>query len=166
SKFIKGGLGDQFTNWIKTLTTYLKSPEFKAAMQQIVTWLSTNLPLAIAWIRDVGFPALVNAFKTVWPVVETLLKWLKSMISYMKDNEWVIWGLITVLGTLKAAFAIAGAINAFKTSLKAARTAYILTKTVLSASIPITIVVGAALIAMGLIIAKAKETMGVLDQLG
>jgi len=151
---------------MNSLSAFVASDQFQLWLTNLTNWLKINLPLAIAWLKDEGIPFLQKAFNALWPVIQTTANVFKRIIEFMNNNQWVIWALIAVLGSLKVAFAIAGVISKFKAALAGARAAYVLTSAVLSVPIAITVLAGAALIAMGLIIAKAKETMAVLDQLG
>ena len=148
------------------LAEFVASDQFQAWLARVNQWISVNLPLAINYVVNTLIPNLINIFNVVWPVIKTVVVWLGKFVNFLADHEWAVWAFIGVLGAMKAAFVITGVIARFRAGLAAARAAYTLTSVVLSTPIAITILVGAALIAMGLIIAKAKETMGVLDQLG
>lgn len=154
------------TPLMNKMAEFVASDKFQAWLKEATTWLQVNLPIAIDYVVNTLIPNLVNIFNTVWPVIRTILVWLGKFINFLADHEVAVWTFIGVLAAMKAAMVISSTVANFKTSLAAMRAAYALTSGVLSVPIPITILVGAALIAMGLIIAKAKETMDVLDQLG
>lgn len=113
STFIKGGLGDQFLGWVKTFTAALKSPEFKAGLQAVVDWLSKNLPIAITWAKDVGFPALINAIKTIWPILKTLIEIGGKVVEFFSKHTNALKILIGVIVAWKTAMLITDTVNAF-----------------------------------------------------
>jgi len=154
------------TPLMNKLAEFVASDKFQAWLTQMTTWLQVNLPIAIDYVVNTLIPNLINIFNMVWPVIRTIIVWLGRFINFLADHEVAVWTFIGVLTAMKAAMVISSAVATFKAGLVAMRAAYVLTSAVLSVPIPITILVGAALIAMGLIIAKAKETMAVLDQLG
>ena len=148
------------------LAEFVASDQFQAWLARVNQWISVNLPLAINYVVNTLIPNLINIFNVVWPVIKTVVVWLGKFVNFLADHEWAVWAFIGVLGAMKAAFVITGVIARFRAGLAAARAAYALTSVVLSTPIAITILAGAALIAMQLIINKARETMGVLNELG
>lgn len=167
---VKESIGLAIVNGITPLMAklaeFVNSDKFQAWLVQLTTWLEVNLPIAINYVVNELIPNLVNIFNMVWPVLRTVLVWLGKFINFLANHEVAVWTFIGVIAAMKAAMVITSTVTAFKAGLAAIRGAYALTSGVLSVPIPITILVGAALIAMGLIIAKAKQTMDVLDQLG
>lgn len=157
---------EALTPLMASLAAFVQSDQFQAWLTNITNWLKINLPLAIAWLKDEGIPFLQKAFNALWPVIKVTAEVFKRIIEFINNNMWVLWTLIGVLGTLKAAFAINNAINAFKASLATARAAYALTSAVLSTPIVIVIAVAAALAAMYAVRKSAQATMDALDQLG
>ena len=148
------------------LAEFVASDQFQAWLARVNQWISVNLPLAINYVVNTLIPNLINIFNVVWPVIKTVVVWLGKFVNFLADHEWAVWAFIGVLGAMKAAFVITGVIARFRAGLAAARAAYTITSVVLSTPIAITILAGAALIAMQLIINKARETMGVLNELG
>lgn len=148
------------------LAEFVASDQFQAWLARVNQWISVNLPLAINYVVNTLIPNLINIFNVVWPVIKTVVVWLGKFVNFLADHEWAVWAFIGVLGAMKAAFVITGVIARFRAALAAARAAYTITSVVLSTPIAITILAGAALIAMQLIINKARETIGVLNELG
>ena len=148
------------------LAEFVASDQFQAWLARVNQWISVNLPLAINYVVNTLIPNLINIFNVVWPVIKTVVVWLGKFVNFLADHEWAVWAFIGVLGAMKAAFVITGVIARFRAGLAAARAAYTITSVVLSTPIAITILAGAALIAMQLIINKARETIGVLNELG
>lgn len=142
------------------LAEFVASDQFQAWLARVNQWISVNLPLAINYVVNTLIPNLINIFNVVWPVIKTVVVWLGKFVNFLADHEWAVWAFIGVLGAMKAAFVITGVIARFRAGLAAARAAYTITSVVLSTPIAITILAGAALIAMQLIINKARETMG------
>ena len=166
SEFIKGGLGDQFIGWIKTLTEFLKSPEFKAAIQQLINWLAINLPLAINWLKNEGFPALIAIFQALWPVIKTTVEIMKSFLTFVKDNTWILYALGAAFLYVRTSMKISQAVAAFNAGMKAIGLRFAITKGILMTPIHITIAIGAALIALQKIKEAAIDTWDAIDQLG
>ena len=148
------------------LAEFVASDQFQAWLARVNQWISVNLPLAINYVVNTLIPNLINIFNVVWPVIKTVVVWLGKFVNFLADHEWAVWAFIGVLGAMKAAFVITGVIARFRAGLAAARAAYTITSGVLSTPIAITILAGAALIAMQLIRNKARETIGVLNELG
>lgn len=148
------------------LAEFVASDQFQAWLARVNQWISVNLPLAVNYVVNTLIPNLINIFNVVWPVIKTVVVWLGKFVNFLADHEWAVWAFIGVLGAMKAAFVITGVIARFRAGLAAARAAYTITSVVLSTPIAITILAGAALIAMQLIINKARETIGVLNELG
>ena len=148
------------------LAEFVASDQFQAWLARVNQWISVNLPLAINYVVNTLIPNLINIFNVVWPVIKTVVVWLGKFVNFLADHEWAVWAFIGVLGAMKAAFVITGVIARFRAGLAAARAAYTITSVVLSTPIAITILAGAALIAMQLIRNKARETIGVLNELG
>lgn len=167
---VKESIGQVLVNGLsplmKKLADFVASDQFQAWLTQLTTWLQVNLPIAINYVVQTLIPNLINIFNMVWPVLRTVIVWLGRFINFLSNHEAAVWAFIAVLGAMKAAFVISGVIARFKAGLAAARAAYALTSVVLSTPIAITILAGAALIAMQLIINKARETIGVLNELG
>lgn len=157
---------DALLPFMAKLSEFVASEQFQAWLTQLTTWLQVNLPIAINYVVQTLIPNLINIFNMVWPVLRTVIVWLGRFINFLSNHEAAVWAFIAVLGAMKAAFVISGVIARFKAGLAAARAAYALTSVVLSTPIAITILAGAALIAMQLIINKARETIGVLNELG
>jgi len=159
SQFIKGGLGDQFLGWVKSLTNYLKSEEFKAGLQSLVDWLSKNLPPAIAYVKDELIPQLVTIIETIWPAIRTVLEWLGKFIKFLSEHEEALWIFIGVLGTLKAAFLISDVVAKFKASLIVAKGAYSAFSALVSSPIAMPALVLTAAIASIWAVWKAYKSM-------
>lgn len=147
------------------LAEFVASDKFQDWIVQLNQWLKVNLPIAINYVTQTLIPSLINIFKEIWPVIKTTLTWGLKFVEFLSENKVALWGFIAVLGTLKAAFVINRAIQSFSASLSLARKAYTLTAKTIGSPIHISIVVGAALIAMQLIIDKGNETIGVLNDL-
>lgn len=166
SQFIKGGLGDQFIQWIKRITEFLKSPEFKASLQGFVDWLSVNLPIAINYVTQTLLPNLINIFKQVWPVIKTILVWAGRLIQFMADNKGTVYAFAGAFVYLKTVLAISKTVAAFNAGMKAIGVRFAITRGILMTPIHITIAIGAALIALQKIKEAALDTWDAIDQLG
>lgn len=154
------------TPLMSKISEFVNTEQFQVWLKSVTEWLSINLPKAVDYIVTTLIPNLKNILDQVWPVISTIVEWLGKFIGFLAENEPALWAFIGVMATLKAAFFINDAVTAFQTSMAAIRSAYATTSSLLSTAIPISIVVGAALVAMQLIIEKGKETIAVLDQLG
>lgn len=106
------------------LANFVASDKFQAWLEKLNAWLATNLPLAISWLTDVGFPFLVNAFNALWPIVKVLWDMFSGLVSFMSNNMWVFWALVTVLGVIKLAFMLKGALETFTTVINGCKLAY------------------------------------------
>lgn len=51
SQFIKGGLGDQFLQWVKRVTEFLKQPEVTQWFRNLANSIAENIPKAIEWVK-------------------------------------------------------------------------------------------------------------------
>lgn len=166
---IQEGIGQVIVNALTPLATnlsnFVASDKFQAWVANLNAWLAVNLPLAINWLKDEGLPFLQSAFNALWPVINLAFNWMKTLISFINDHKWVIYALAAAFVYLKTVMIISSVVRSFQAGMGMVRAAYITTRALLVVPIPIAIVVGAALLAMGLIIAKGKETIGVLNQL-
>lgn len=52
SEFIKGGLGDQFLQWIKQITEWAKRPEVKEWFRQLAATIAEKIPIIIGHIKS------------------------------------------------------------------------------------------------------------------
>lgn len=167
---VKESIGLAIVNGITPLmaklSEFVASDQFQAWLTQLTTWLQINLPIAINYVVNTLIPNLVNIFNTVWPVLRTVIVWFGKFINFLADHQVAVWAFIAVIAAMKTALIITSVVARFRAGLAAMRAAYALTSTVLSMPIAITILAGAALIAMQLIINKARETIGVLNELG
>lgn len=107
-------LVDALTPLATSLSNFVASDQFKAWVEELNKWLAVNIPIAIAWVKDVGLPALKNAFDLLWPVVKTLVGWMIELVNFLADHQYVFWGFVAVLGAIKVAMALQGALAAFK----------------------------------------------------
>lgn len=144
--------------WTQKLSEFVASDKFKQWVQDLTAWIQTNLPLAIAYIKDTLLPQLKSVFETVWPAIKTIIEWLGRFFNYLSEHEVALWTFIGVLGVMKAAFFINDAVTAFQNSMAAIRGAYALTSSTLAVPIPVVIVVAAAIAALELVRRKAIET--------
>lgn len=62
---------------------------------------------------------LVWAFGVVVDAARLFMEFFTPMINWIKDNTWIIWGVVGALGALKVALAIDAAVTAFKLSMAA-----------------------------------------------
>lgn len=163
SQFIRGGLGDQFTQWIRQLTEYLKSPEFKANLQAFTDWLAINLPRAIMYLKNELLPDLIMAIQALWPVIKMTLRNLAELLKFVAEHKGLVYALATAFVILKTAMGIVKVVSAFTSGMKVVRSSYIATRAVISVPIPIVIAVAAGIAALALIRSKAIETWNTID---
>ena len=100
------------------LATFVASDKFQLWLQKATDWLKNFLPQAINFISTQVIPILTSAFNTVWPVVKTLLKWLKDTIKFIADNTWIVKAFAGAFIAVKVAMGINGALGAAKNLVK------------------------------------------------
>lgn len=106
-------LVDAITPFATQLSNFIASDKFQAWLQELNKWLAVNIPIAINWVKDEGLPALKKAFELAWPVVQTLTNMFIDLVNYLSDHEYVFWGIVTVMGAIKLAMMLDGALKAF-----------------------------------------------------
>lgn len=154
------------------LSAFVSSDQFQAWLVKLQEWLSIHIPIAINWITQTGIPALVTVFETLYPILQTALDVFMGIINFLKDNEWVIWAIVTAYTAVKTAMFLNGALVAFQGVMAGVRSAIGLTSATLGGfqallAIPLVmpaIAVGAALIAIGLVYSEWKKVQALQDE--
>lgn len=116
SEFIKGGLGDQFMQWIKQVTEYLKRPEVTQWFRNLATSIAENIPKAIEWIqkfvKSVDWKAVLDATVLIIQGIAFMAQQIAGTVANIKavmDQFIEIGGLLlfawqSVLRDLNSAF--------------------------------------------------------------
>lgn len=174
-----GGILDRLTDGMDKFVAYLRSPQFQEGLRKFADWLTVNIPPAINYVTQTLIPSLVNIFKTIWPAIQTTAKIFGEALKFISEQEWIIWALVGAFGALRLALFIEKAVAAFSASMAAVRAVATLTTAsiggitkavgLLRAGLLVPMVmpaiaVGAALAALGLVIAKAIETKRVVEE--
>lgn len=175
SKFIEGGLGDRFVKGLMRFREILADPKFKESIdkiaqniigmintaapsiEQMIAWFLTSLPNAINWLTITGIPFLKEAFNTLWPLIQTALTWLTSLLNYAKENEWVIWAAVAAFAALKTAMFLAGALEAFQAVMAGVRTAVTITNALVATPMVMPAIVVVAAIASLMAVKQAVQ---------
>lgn len=150
------------------LSEFVSSDKFQAWLVKLQEWIGINLPIAINWVANTGIPAIKSVFETLYPVLKTALEIFISIFNFLKDNEWVVWGLVGAFVAVKTAMFLNGALVAFQGVMAGARLAIGLTSGALAGfqallAIPMVmpaIVVVAALAAIAQVVRALKEAIG------
>lgn len=80
------------------LLDFLNRPETQATMNKIAKVLADDIGKAMDWLSNKGIPALVNAWTTIQPTLNTFLKVGGSIATFIGDNlKPIMVGLGTVL---------------------------------------------------------------------
>lgn len=128
---VKEGIGQLIVNAITPLATrianFVNSDKFQLWLKQLNDWIKVNLPIAINYLTNVVWPLLKSAFDTTWPIIRTLLKWVADLISFIRDNTWVVVALGGAFVALKTAMFLTGAVQAFTAVMTAIRAQIALT---------------------------------------
>ena len=98
---------------MKQLADFVASDKFQAWLKELNVWLTTQIPIAINWLKNEGLPALKGAFDLLWPVVKLVVEWFTKLVNFMIDHEYVFWALVTALVAVKTALFLQGALAAF-----------------------------------------------------
>lgn len=116
SEFIKGGLGDQFMQWIKQVTEFLKQPGVQEWFRNLASSIAENLPKAIEWVRQfvqsVDWKAVLNATVLIIQGIAFMAQQIAGSVATIKavmDQFIEIGGLLlfawqSVLRDLNSAF--------------------------------------------------------------
>lgn len=105
---------DALTPFAKQLSDFVATEQFKQWVTEVTKWISENLPKAINYVTDTVIPALKNILELTWPVVKTLFDWFTQLVQFLADHEYVFWGIVGVLGAIKVAMFLHGALQAFQ----------------------------------------------------
>lgn len=128
-------LVEALTPLMKQLSDFVASDQFQAWLKELNVWLTTNIPIAIAWLKDEGLPALKNAFNLLWPVVQILVAIFIKLVTFMNDNRWVFYSIVAALGAVKVAMFLQGALAAFQGVMRGVIAAYTVMKVAVTSPI-------------------------------
>lgn len=138
-KFIEGGLGSKFTRAIGSATGLLKdlSNNIGAVVKQVTDYLTPKFEALFNTIKehekafkDLGWligTGLVLAIGFAIDAVNLMIEVLAPAVSWIKDNTWVIWAMVTAFAAWKTALAIDAAVKAFQAAMLLVRGEAILT---------------------------------------
>jgi tape measure domain-containing protein len=62
------------------------SDKIVTAVGRITSWLAVNLPKAINWLVTIGWPALRNVIKTLWPVIQNIINGIQKLALWFAAN--------------------------------------------------------------------------------
>ena len=151
---------------MKQLADFVASDKFQAWLKELNVWLTTQIPIAIAWLKDEGIPALKGAFDLLWPVVKTLIGWLTDLVNFLVDHEFVFWAIVGVFGAIKTAMLLEGALTAFKSVISGASLLYKGLQLLLATPLSLTLtLLGVAAVIAGFVVVmnKWKETSDTIN---
>lgn len=124
-------------------------------------WNDVLVPLAVV----IG-TTLVVAIGFAIDAFNFLLEAAKPVISWLSDNEWVFWSLVAVLGAVKVALMLQGALAAFQGVMAGVAASY--SGVVALLSVPIVLpalAIGAVLGSIALMYSEYLRTKNAIDQL-
>jgi len=102
-------------------------------------------------------------FDTTWPVIEKIVVAFAKLANWVITNKPVLIGLTTAFVALKTAMAISSAVKAFQASMGTIRTAWLVTKGVISAPISLPAIgVAAALASLAMVYASIQSIRGAI----
>lgn len=140
---------DAITPFAKQLSDFVATEKFQKWVAELTKWISENLPKAIDYMVNTVFPALKNMLELTWPVVKLLVDWFAALVTFLSDHEYVFWAIVGVLGAIKVALFLQGALAAFQAVMTGVTTAYATMAAVVTAPLVMpAIAVGAALVAL------------------
>lgn len=117
--------------------------------EQLGTVFVGALGALVDYITNTGVPALVGLF------------------DFLKDHEWVIWGVIGAFAVFKTAMAISEAVTAFQTSIAIMNGTFVGLKALIAAPMIMpALAIGAALISIGLVVEAIAAAQRAKDALG
>lgn len=160
---IGGVIVTAITPLAASLSNFVASDQFQAWVANLNAWIAINLPIAIAWLRDEGLPALKAAFDAVWPVVQVLAGLFVDFIGFINDHQWVLKDLIALFVAVKVAMFLEGAVAAFQAAMTATTVAFNGMKTIVSGPIALTILAGAALLVLDMVYKKFLDTKAAME---
>lgn len=169
---VKESIGKTLVNALTPLalqlSNFVSSDKFQKWLEELNKWIAIHLPMAINWMKDTGIPLLKAAFDVTWPVIKTVTLAFIDLLTFLKDNMWILAGVVTYLGLIKAGLMMQGAISIFQGGMAAASaSASGLNSTLafMASSAGGFALVGAAAIAAGVIVTnKWKETADVINK--
>lgn len=106
-------LAKALTPLAERLSNFVSSEKFQAWVEELNQWLAVKIPVAIDHLTEDVWPALVDAFKTAWPILQTLVEWFGKLFTFVTDNEWILWALVAGFAAVKTAMFLQGAFEAF-----------------------------------------------------
>jgi tape measure domain-containing protein len=105
--------------------------QLQTAATNLFNYLNTNrdkievsLKQGLDWIVNVGIPAAIQLFKDLWPTIKAVGNILIDVFTFLKDNTWVLWGIVAVFTAIKVAMFLQGALAAFQVVIGGAIAAY------------------------------------------
>jgi len=133
SKIAEFVASDKFQEWLAKVGDWMSDnlpkamnwiintgfPALWAVITKVGDWMSDNLPKAMNWIINTGFPALWAVITTVVDVLKTLWGALKDVIDFISRNKPVIEGLTIAFAGLALAMNFSAITGAFITSMSA-----------------------------------------------
>lgn len=146
------------------LANFVSTERFQTWLKNLTDWLNINLPKAMDYVINTLLPLVKKGFDEIWPVVKTLLDKLADLIKFLEDHTNVFWGLVTVLGAIKLAMMLSGALEAFQGVMAGATASFSGLSALVSTPLVMpAIAVGAALLAIDMVYNKFMETQKVID---
>lgn len=140
---------DAITPFAKQLSDFVATDKFKQWVAELTKWIAENLPKAIEYVTTTVIPALKNILELTWPVVKTLFDWFSRLVQFLADHEYVFWAIVGVIGAIKTALFLQGALAAFQAVIAGVTATYTgLALLIASPIVMPAIVVGAALVAL------------------
>ena len=161
-------LGPSLTEVASKVGDYL-GPKLRALWNtikdELIPTLSKLWHEVIEPITPVIGTLLVGAIGLAIDAWKLFLEILTPVINYMIDHEWIFWSIVGVLGALKLAFALQGAIAAFQGVMDAVILSYGTFTALLASPLVLpAIAIGAALIALWKIKDAAIEAWNAVQQ--
>lgn len=169
---VKESLGqvivEALTPFALQLASFVSSDKFKQWVEDVTQWLHTNLPIALNWLKDTGFPLLKDIIDVTIPILKTFSKAFFDLVTFLNNHREVFIFLVTYLGLIKAALMMQGAVAIFKSGMataSASASGLNATLTFMASSAGGFALVGAAAVAAAIIVTrKWAETQDVINR--
>lgn len=175
----------QFKQIINSIIPQLQqwASNIRAVAQQVAEYLAPKLealwntlnerliPAMVQFYKEIILPlipvlgtVLVGALGFVIDALNVLLTAFSGVINFLRKNESVFWGIVGVLGAIKVALFLQGALAAFKGVMAGAASSYKSLKALVSTQMVMpAIAVGAAIAALHKVYEEGRKLQALLD---
>lgn len=148
----------------KRLADFVASDKFQKWLTQLTDWLNINLPKAMDWLINTGWPALKRLFDETWPIIKQVWDMFTGLIGYLLDHKWILEAIVGLFVAIKIAMYLNGAYNAFKGVIEATTAVYKGFQAIVASPLIMpAIVVTAALASLALVYDAIQKIKGAWD---